>query len=466
MRWANFLHIYQPPTQKEIWVRRVADESYRKVLAGVRRIPRARFTLNINGILCELLEKYGGGDVLGDIRALLRSGNIELTGSAKYHAFLPLLPEDEIERQIRLNEESLTHYFGNDWKKGGFFAPEMGYSEKVAKVVAGLGYQWIVIDELAFPEGVERRTDRTYTVKGLDDFGVFFRERSLSFMILSAQAGTMPAILKYLGPRVEGDGYAVTAMDGETFGHHRPGLEELLFDLFKEPRVEPVSLSDLRKLYPQREAVTPRDSTWAATEKEMELNMPFARWKRDDNAIQERQWELTDLAIRAVHGKKSDSATRKLLDEALHSDQYWWASMRPWWSLEMIERGAHELRNVVLGSPNASAKENARAEELYKEIVYTGFEWQRSGLVDEISRSEDEGVRENLEMKEKLYITKEEYEHMIDTLAKQMKEAAKGEEFYRAGMLKDRIRELKEDMRKVGEKIDNDGFGRPTPPLV
>src|SRR3989344_8240449 len=102
MYWANFLHIYQPPTQKEIWVRRITQESYRKIFSGLLKIKRARLTLNINGILCELLKKYGGTDVIDNIRQLLASGNIELTGSAQYHAFLPLLPKSEIKRQILL----------------------------------------------------------------------------------------------------------------------------------------------------------------------------------------------------------------------------------------------------------------------------------------------------------------------------------------------------------------------------
>ena len=93
MKWANFLHIYQPPTQKPIWVKRIADESYRKIFNGLLEIPRARLSLNINSILCELLDQNGGMDVIKNIKKLVERGNIELTGSAKYHAFLPLLPE-------------------------------------------------------------------------------------------------------------------------------------------------------------------------------------------------------------------------------------------------------------------------------------------------------------------------------------------------------------------------------------
>ena len=450
MKWANFLHIYQPPTQKPIWVKRIADESYRKIFKGLLEIPRARLSLNINSILCELLDQNGGMDVIKNIKKLVEKGNIELTGSAKYHAFLPLLPESEIERQILLNEESLNKYFGKSWKKGGFFSPEMAYSKKVAEAAKRLGYKWIIIDEMAFPEGKEMRKDTVYEINGLKDFFVFFRERNLSFKILSASQIGVKSILKSLEPNFSQKDYTITGMDGETFGHHRPGLEHLFFDLLKESRIEPLMISDILDQFPKREIIEPRESTWATMPNHFKTNQPFFRWKNKDNAIQNYQWELANLAIEIVR-RNEKQKTRELLDEAIHSDQFWWSSARPWWSLEMIERGANDLKTVVNNSETATDAEKKKAEELYKMIIYTGFEWQRSGLVDEISRSEDEEIRERLEEKEKLFVTKEEYENMISNLKEQMKTAADSEEFHRAAMIKDRIRELKEEMEK-GEK--------------
>ena len=450
MYWANFLHIYQPPTQKEIWVRRIADESYRKIFSGLLKIKRAKLTLNINGILCELLDKYGGRDILENIKQLLKSGNLELTGSAKYHAFLPLLPESEIERQIRLNEEALTKYFGKNWKKGGFFSPEMAYSKKVAQIASRLGYHWIIVDELGFPKGPDKISSRViYEIDELKNFFCFFRERNFSFKILSAsQISTLPALLRFLGSRFGKSEYTVTAMDGETFGHHRPGLENLLFDLLKEERIIPMTMGDLITKFKKREIIEPLPSTWASASKDIKTKQPFTRWHNPKNIIQKYQWELTNLAMEVVNRNPKQSS-RQLLDEALHSDQYWWASARPWWSLEMIERGAFELKRLILKSPTATPAEKQTTEELYKNIVYAGFEWQRSGLVDELSRQENEEVSERLEEKEKLFITKEDYELMIKTLNEQMHLAAKSEEYHRAAMIKDRIRELNEEMKKA-----------------
>lgn len=447
MKWANFLHIYQPPNQKALWVKRVADESYRKVFTGLKKIPRAKITLNINSVLCDLLVANGAKDVVANIKSLVDSGNIELTGSAKYHAFLPMLPESEIERQILLNEEGLNKYFGEGWKKGGFFSPEMAYSKKVARVAKKLGYKWIIIDEMAFPSGKKIEKDTVYEINDIPDFYVFFRERNFSFKILSAShISTLPAILRFLEPRFGQKAYTVTGMDGETFGHHHPGLEKLLFDLLSEPQIEPISISDVLELGFKKKIIEPQDSTWATMPRDLEADEPFVRWHNDRNPIQVAQWRLTDLAIEIV-GRDQNQESRKILDHALHSDQYWWSSARPWWSLEMIERGAFDLKRVVEESPQATDEDKKEAAELYKKILFTGFEWQRTGYVDEISRLENEEIRERLEEKEKLFITHEEFEDMIKTLREQMKEASDTEEYHRASMIKDRVRELEEEMK-------------------
>ena len=455
MYWANFLHIYQPPTQKPIWIKRIADESYRKIMAELKRAPQVKITLNINGILCELLEKNNCRDVIADIKFLADRGQIELTGSAKYHAFLPKLPSPEIIRQIKLNEETLKKYFGSAFQPKGFFPPEMAYSQKVAVVAKKMGYQYILIDELAFPklrikkiyQENQIQTDRVYEIKNLKDFFVFFRERNFSFRILSAQIGTVSILLRELGERLYKEEYAFTAMDGETFGHHRPGLEKLLFEISTEPSLKTVTISELISLFPKREIVEPVGSTWALMPADLAKQEPFSRWADPQNKIQSWQWRLTQLALKVV-GQKKDSKARNLLDAALHSDQYWWASARPWWSLEMIERGAKELKDVVLIASDSSAKDRKSSQDLYAKIIFTGFEWQRSGLVDELARQDDEELRERLEEKEKLFITREEYEKMIGTLKEQMRAAAENEEYHRAGMIQDRLRELKEEMKK------------------
>ena len=146
MFWANFLHIYQPPTQKPYWINRITEESYRKIFRLLLENPDAKITMNISGVLLEFFDKYGHTDVIEMIKKLLLSGQLELTGSAKYHPLLPFLPEEEIIRQVKLNEETLRHYFGPQLKLQGFFPPEMGFSPELIKVIHGPNGNTMIIN--------------------------------------------------------------------------------------------------------------------------------------------------------------------------------------------------------------------------------------------------------------------------------------------------------------------------------
>src|SRR3989344_2336666 len=103
MKWANFLHIYQPAGQQPDILSAVVNQSYRPILEGVKANPKARLTLNINGVLLEMFDKYGYRDLIDTIRLLLDEGRLELTGSAKYHALLPFLSDKELVRQVEEN---------------------------------------------------------------------------------------------------------------------------------------------------------------------------------------------------------------------------------------------------------------------------------------------------------------------------------------------------------------------------
>ena len=444
MYWANFIHIYQPPTQIPSILKRVVNESYRKILTGLLGNPQARLTLNINACLTEMLAENGYQDVINKIRTLLERGQIELTASGAYHPILPKLPREEIRRQIELNEEINRRYFGPSYQPAGFFPPEMAYNPELGQIIKELGFKWVILDEV----GLNQPLNPTKTYQNSNGLGFFFRERSMSFKILSAQLGTAKSLIRELSPRLSKNEYLLTAMDGETFGHHRPGLEELLWDICKEPKLPTVTISTLFDLFPEKVIVEPKDSSWALTDRNLAKEQPFARWDNPENEIQEKQWQLLNLAIKAVK-KDRQPKVRKMLDKALYSDQFWWASARPWWSLEMIEQGAKQLLEVVTSTNDKVDQETKqKAQNLYFEIITRGFEWQRSGRVEEIARKEDEEMRERARSTNS-HLTKEDYNQIIKSLRAQMLTAAKDEEYNRAEQFKKRINELIADRDQV-----------------
>lgn len=194
MYWSNFLHFYQPYDQNEDIVRAVVAQSYRPILEGLKQNPRARVTININTSLFELFEKHGFTDLIDLVKELVDRGQIELTGSAKYHTILPFLDESEIERQIQINNETGRKYLGDSWKPRGFFPPEMAFHPKLIPVVERMGFSWIILDEIAcggVPGNVDYRVVQEIENSSLK---VFFRERRLSNLIMSAVVRTAGAL--------------------------------------------------------------------------------------------------------------------------------------------------------------------------------------------------------------------------------------------------------------------------------
>jgi hypothetical protein len=442
MVWANFLHFYQPPTQKPYWITRITKESYRPIVEGLLAHPGAKITLNISAVLLEQLDRYDQGDIIDGLRTLLERGQIELTGSAKYHALLPFLPEAEARRQIRLNQQVLRHYFGSAYQPAGFFPPEMAVTPDIMPLIRDEGFSWVIADEYSCPGGPEAIAyDRRYLVKDVDGLGIYFRERRVSWSILAGELGTPSLVKAHLGKRLQRPEFLLTAMDGETFGHHRPGLENLLFDLTDEKELPPALISELSTIFTQATTVEPQPSTWAFMDKTLERSAPFIRWHDPDNTIHTEQWALLELALTACpHHDDPTDPREDALDRALHSDQFWWASARPWWSIEMIEAGAKELVDAIAASPDATAAHRQQAEAHYRHILAQAFDWQRSGKVDELARRDDEELRQAAGARTKL--PRAEVEAMIKRLRRDMHTAANREDFERAASLRDRAREL------------------------
>jgi len=385
MYWSNFVHIYQPPTQTEAIVRKVTEEGYRTLVRTLREAPGGKITLNISGVLTEQLARYGLDDVIDGLRELAERGQIEFTGSAMYHPILPLIPREEVIRQIKLNTDVNRHYFGEVYKPVGFFPPEMCYSYEVARIVAELGFRWVIVDEISFGGKVGAvECDRLYKVEGLQDLLVFFKERPFSAGITY---GTYPSAEPFLAA-LEGRGgersYLLTGTDGEIYGHHRPGQEKLLSEIFARGTPRTCTISQLIEHFGQVDTVTPLPSSWSTWEDEMAHGIPYPQWQYPGHRLHELQWQLTDFVLRTVkqapQGAPRYSEARSLLDQGLHSCQYWWASCRPWWSVEMIEWGAQKLYQAVEVLGNAVDHQRiAEAGKLFQTVVNLARNWQESG---------------------------------------------------------------------------------------
>lgn len=394
MKIINLLHFYQPHNQQNDILMRIVNECYRPLLNGLLAVPRRKIVANFPGVLTNLLVSRGYKDVVDAMKDLIARGQVEITSSAMYHAVLPILPSDEVLRQIEANESANLKAFGEIYKPIGFFPPELALSSNLLKMIKQRGYSWVAAPEMAYGLGFAP-ADRYYRdpVTGLK---VFFRNKRVSILMLSALARNAETLIEETKDIHDTDKYWFTAMDAETFGHHRIGHEKMLFDVLDHEFFEPTTVGELLN----DEGLTCQDvqlrpASWSNEEQDFWLDKEktkptesksFILWNDPGNPIHKLQWELAVFAINVVNSyadKESDLwiKARAALDQALASDQFWWASAKPWWSLEMIEQGAYELRGVIGILFSSDTKEFKRGQQIYWQILDQAFEWQRSGYI-------------------------------------------------------------------------------------
>jgi hypothetical protein len=409
--WASLLHFYQPPIQLPEVLRKVVDESYRPLIDVFKQNPHARVSVNINGVLTEMLYESGYQDVIDGLRELAEGGQVEFVGSAKFHAILPLIDESEQRRQIRRNHLTNRHFFGEVYQPRGFFPPEMGYDRSILEPILDLGHEWVIMSGVACPAAWP--TTSIYETKSDDGnaIAVIFRDdvlsNKISFQDMDGKAFVSHLRATYGNDR---DMYIVTAMDAETFGHHIENWDQLfLADAYEavapyagvvQPRslaastrtlltlterddvpdpVVATTISGLFDRFPRGEDVDPRPASWSTTHADLDAGVPYPLWQAPGNYIHKLQWEHVDVMSRLVATAQDAADTpisrrhaeiaRGLMDPALHSCQFWWASRRPHWDVNMIARGLAQQEGVIVNAFRAINLSDA-AEETKREAYY------------------------------------------------------------------------------------------------
>ena len=409
--WAQLLHFYQPPTQVPSVLRKICDESYRPLLRVFEEYPNARVTVNLNGVLTDMLIDCGHTDVIDGLRSLAKKGQLELTGTGKYHPILPLIPEEEVKRQIDLNTQTNRRVFGDAYAPRGFFPPEMCYSDDILRPIIDSGYRWIILSGIACPADWPMDVILRVQSEG-QNLMILFRDDVLSNRI-SFQALAAKEFIAHLEEwRGERESiYVVTAMDAETYGHHIQDWERtFLAKVYEElqPLAQPlqevkqatalagqhaalltnneaagkiqmVTISQLVDLFPQGQAIEPRPSSWSTLADDMQVGNYYPLWQDKKNEVHRLQWEHLNVCIELVNkalqcadneeSRHSAAIARGLLDRAEHSCQMWWASNRPMWDINLIHMGLLDQLRTVVNAYRAIRKSGVN-EETKREYYY------------------------------------------------------------------------------------------------
>jgi predicted glycosyl hydrolase (DUF1957 family) len=364
--WVNFLHIYQPPWQEEGILHQTARESYDYLFTLLSKYPNFTFTLNISGSLIEQLNSLEPA-ILAKLQQAIKNKRLELTGSACYHPILPLLPEQEVVRQIKLNQDILFKYF--KIKPQGFYLPEMAYSLKTAKIIKKLGFTWLILDPISSTQ--KTKVDILYQLKNLG-LKIIFRDREYS--------QNYPAEIIYQKFQHKKSGECrtetiITATDGEMYGHKHEDWQGHLEKILVNKNLAVLTVSQYLKTLKQQESISLRDSSWETSLKDLKQNIPFALWQNPKNPIHQALWQLANFSISLVKKYPKDQNhfwARHHLDRGLSSCTFWWASAKKTgvfselaWHPDMVDNGTEELVRSVRSLKQASSKEKIQAERYY-----------------------------------------------------------------------------------------------------
>jgi len=390
---------------------RICSESYRPLLQVFQEHPKARVTINFNGVLTDMMMDCGHKDVIDGYRNLAEKGQIEFTGTGKYHPILPLIPKEEVKRQIALNIQTNRRFFGKAYAPRGFFPPEMCYSQDILQPVIKSGCHWIILSGIACP--AEWPLDIIYKMEGNgQEIDVFFRDDILSNRISfqDLKANEFIAHLKDWQGKRENI-YVVTAMDAETFGHHIQGWERAflakVYEELEQPaqpleevkqakvlaeqhatlltnnevtaKIHMVTISELLDLFPRGQTIEPRPSSWSTTADDIKDGNYYPLWRDKRNEVHRLQWEHLSICIEMVNkalecadndeSRRSAIIARGLLDRAEHSCQMWWASNRPMWDINIIHMGLLDQLRTVVNAYRAINKSGA-SDETKRDYYY------------------------------------------------------------------------------------------------
>ncbi|KKS34326.1 MAG: hypothetical protein UU95_C0014G0006 [Parcubacteria group bacterium GW2011_GWC2_42_12] len=369
--WVNLLHFYQPPAADNETVIEAVEKSYKEIISVLKRNPNVKFTLNLAGCLLEKLDRLGYHNLISDLRVLNDRKQIELTGTAAFHPILPLLPEEEIKKNIEANQIILKKYFGENFQAKGFFLPELAYSPAAARIIASLGYNWIILDEISAFGKLNKLDYHKLYLEKPTGLKIFFRSRNLS---KSYVPGTIFNLINknYSGP-------ALTATDAELYGLRHHDTAAIFEKLLKRPEIQTLTVSEFLSGLKEKVELKPLASSWESTASELKRGAPFALWHNDKNKIQKLLWQLANLAITTVNQHQADanySWARAHLNRGLASCTFWWASARDFklfssisWNPDEIERGTNELIKSIRSLTEANTKTaKITGEKLYLKI--------------------------------------------------------------------------------------------------
>ncbi len=163
--------------------------------------------------------------------------------------------------------------------------------------------------------------------------------------------------------------YILTALDGETFGHHiknyhKTFLGKALELIDQQKNLKTIFISDLDHHFPvAKKKIIPRESSWSTTYEDLTERIPYPLWNHPDNSVHKFYWKLMkslnnlmDLADSVDTTKDWEienyyNTARYYYDRGIYSCPTWWSNpFNRTWSPNLIYKGIEILMRAALNA--------------------------------------------------------------------------------------------------------------------
>ena len=221
------VHNHQPVGNFDFVFEDAYQKAYQPFLDVVSGYPWFKFTLHNSGCLWEWLEK-NHPEYLGQVKALVRSGQVELLGGGFYEPIMPAIPDRDKQGQLRLMSEYLANRFGR--APAGAWLAERVWEPGLASVLADAGIKYTVLDDYHFKCSGKTDEDLNgyyFTEDQGKSLAVFPISQKLRYLVPFHDVPEVIAHLKSLH-QPDREVLAILADDGEKFGVW-PGTYELAY---------------------------------------------------------------------------------------------------------------------------------------------------------------------------------------------------------------------------------------------
>jgi len=295
-------------------------------------------------------DRHGLRPLLDRIGFLAGERRIEMVGTAAHGALLPLLPVEEIARQIDLNDEVNRQYFGDGYHPTCLWAPYLAISLKVADVAFKRDYTSLLVDEGALRVWPGRwEGTRIDGIEGMPGMFLLPSSRQASRAFAEGQVHNRTQLEGLAAmPYEKGKSYVVTTVD---LTPRTSPFRALLVGMDRERMVR---LEKLFNHFPLDGSTSPLPCSSLSQPEELGRGLPFAPWFSPGNERQAMQWRLVTMLVEVFHSLDQQGWGAVPAVQALREtiDRGWRAT---WWNepgtydegLARIQVTTESIRNLL-----------------------------------------------------------------------------------------------------------------------